>query len=126
LLADTHREFEARTGHCFLGRAKDLIISGGFNVYPEEIESQIDELPGIKESAVVGVPHPNFGEGIAVVVVLDGSDQVTEQSVVGALKDRLARFKQRKRVFIVDELPRNAIGKVQKNVLRNTYRDTFA
>jgi len=109
-----------------VGRAKDLIISGGFNVYPKEIESQIDELPGIKESAVIGVPHPDFGEGVTAVVVPDGSTPVTEQTVIGALKDRLARFKQPKRVFVVDELPRNTMGKVQKNVLRETYKDVFA
>jgi len=109
-----------------VGRAKDLIISGGFNVYPKEIESQLDELPGIKESAVIGVPHPDFGEGVTAVVVPDGSAEVTEQSVIVALSDRLARFKQPKRVFIVDELPRNTMGKVQKNILRETYRDIFA
>ena len=109
-----------------VGRAKDLIISGGFNVYPKEIESQIDELPGVRESAVIGVPHRDFGEGVAAVVVPDGSDELSEQSVVQALSDRLARFKQPKRVFIVDELPRNTMGKVQKNVLRDTYKDIFA
>jgi malonyl-CoA/methylmalonyl-CoA synthetase len=109
-----------------VGRAKDLIISGGFNVYPKEIETQIDALPGVKESAVVGVPHPDFGEGVTAVVVPDGSVELSEQSVIGALADRLARFKQPKRVFIVDELPRNTMGKVQKNVLRETYSDTFA
>ncbi len=109
-----------------VGRAKDLIISGGFNVYPKEIESQIDELPGVKESAVFGVPHPDFGEGVTAVVVPDGSAQLTEQSMVEALSDRLARFKQPKRVFFVDELPRNTMGKVQKNILRDTYKDAFA
>jgi malonyl-CoA/methylmalonyl-CoA synthetase len=109
-----------------VGRAKDLIISGGFNVYPKEIESRIDELPGILESAVIGVPHPDFGDGVAAVVVPDGSMDVTEESVIEALADKLARFKQPKRVFIVDELPRNTMGKVQKNILRESYRDTFA
>ncbi|MCB1725191.1 MAG: malonyl-CoA synthase [Gammaproteobacteria bacterium] len=109
-----------------VGRAKDLIISGGFNVYPKEIESQIDELPGVRESAVIGVPHADFGEGVTAVVVPDGVGVLTEEAVIEALKDRLARFKQPKRVFIVDELPRNTMGKVQKNVLRDTYRDTFA
>jgi malonyl-CoA/methylmalonyl-CoA synthetase len=109
-----------------VGRAKDLIISGGFNVYPKEIESQIDRLPGIKESAVIGVPHPDFGEGVTAVVVPDGSSAVSEQSIIAALQDRLARFKQPKRVFIVDQLPRNTMGKVQKNILRDTYKDTFA
>jgi malonyl-CoA/methylmalonyl-CoA synthetase len=109
-----------------VGRAKDLIISGGFNVYPKEIESQIDELPGVRESAVIGLPHPDFGEGVTAVVVPDGSGELTEQSVVAALSEQLARFKQPKRVFIVDELPRNTMGKVQKNILRDTYKDTFA
>jgi malonyl-CoA/methylmalonyl-CoA synthetase len=109
-----------------VGRAKDLIISGGFNVYPKEIESAIDDLPGVKESAVIGIPHPDFGEGVTAVVVPDGSSELSEQSVVAALSDRLARFKQPKRVFIVDALPRNTMGKVQKNILRDTYRDIFA
>ncbi len=108
-----------------VGRAKDLIISGGFNVYPKEIETQIDQLPGIRESAVVGVPHPDFGEGVTAVVVKDGDVELSEESVIAALGDRLARFKQPKRVFFVDELPRNTMGKVQKNVLRDDYRDTF-
>jgi len=109
-----------------VGRAKDLIISGGFNVYPKEIEAQIDELPGVRESAVIGVPHPDFGEGVVAVVVPDGSAGVSEESVVAALRDRLARFKQPKRVFIASELPRNTMGKVQKNVLRESYQDIFA
>ena len=108
-----------------VGRAKDLIISGGFNVYPKEIESHIDELPGVKESAVIGVPHPDFGDGVAAVVVPDGSSELSEPAVIAALKDSLARFKQPKRVFIVDALPRNTMGKVQKNVLRDNYKDTF-
>ncbi|MCB1802669.1 MAG: malonyl-CoA synthase [Gammaproteobacteria bacterium] len=109
-----------------VGRAKDLIISGGFNVYPKEVESVIDELPGVKESAVVGVPHPDFGEGVTAVVVPDGSRELGEQAVIDALADKLARFKQPKRVFIVDALPRNTMGKVQKNVLRDSYKDLFA
>ena len=108
-----------------VGRAKDLIISGGFNVYPKEIESEIDDLPGVKESAVIGVPHPDFGEGVIAVVVPDGSEEIGEKSIVAALSGRLARFKQPKRVFVVDELPRNTMGKVQKNVLRDSYADTF-
>lgn len=108
-----------------VGRAKDLIISGGFNVYPKEIESQIDELSGVQESAVIGLPHPDFGEGVAAVVVPDGSDEISETVVIDALRDRLARFKQPKCVFIVDELPRNTMGKVQKNVLRDRYKDAF-
>jgi malonyl-CoA/methylmalonyl-CoA synthetase len=109
-----------------VGRAKDLIISGGFNVYPKEIESEIDELPGVKESAVIGVPHPDFGESVTAVVVPNGSSEITEEGIVAALSARLARFKQPKRVFIVDELPRNTMGKVQKNVLRDRHKDLFS
>jgi malonyl-CoA/methylmalonyl-CoA synthetase len=109
-----------------VGRAKDLIISGGYNVYPKEIESVIDELPGVKESAVIGVPHPDFGEGVTAVVVPDGRAEISEQSLIAALHDLLARFKQPKRVFIADELPRNTMGKVQKNILRETYKKTFS
>jgi len=108
-----------------VGRAKDLIISGGFNVYPKEIESAIDDLPGVKESAVIGVPHPDFGEGVIAVVVADGSTEIGEQSIIAALGKQLARFKQPKRVFVVDELPRNTMGKVQKNVLREAHKDLF-
>jgi malonyl-CoA/methylmalonyl-CoA synthetase len=108
-----------------VGRAKDLIISGGYNVYPKEVETQIDQLSGIKESAVVGLPHPDLGEGVAAVVVTDGGAEPNEQDVIAALGDRLARFKQPKRVFFVDELPRNAMGKVQKNELRDRFRDAF-
>jgi len=108
-----------------VGRAKDLIISGGFNVYPKEIESEIDDLPGVKESAVIGVTHPDFGEGVTAVVVPDGSSEIDEAGIVQALTGKLARFKQPKRVFIVDELPRNTMGKVQKNTLRETYEDLY-
>lgn len=108
-----------------VGRAKDLIISGGFNVYPKEVESHIDRLPGVRESAVIGLPHPDFGEGVVAIVVGDGSTEIDEAGVIAALGDQLARFKQPKRVYLVDELPRNTMGKVQKNVLRDDYRDTF-
>jgi malonyl-CoA/methylmalonyl-CoA synthetase len=108
-----------------VGRAKDLIISGGFNVYPKEVESEIDALPGVKESAVIGVPHPDFGEGVTAIVVADDSTEINEQIIFDALRDRLARFKQPKQIFIVDELPRNTMGKVQKNILRKSYRDIF-
>ena len=113
-----------------VGRAKDLIISGGFNVYPKEIELAIDAIPGVVESAVFGLPHPDFGEAVAAAVIpaagtRDGSG-LTEAAIVAALRDELARFKQPKRVFLVDALPRNAMGKVQKNLLREAYRTTFA
>ena len=104
-----------------LGRGKDLVISGGFNVYPKEIESEIDAMPGVIEAAVIGVPHADFGEGVTAVVVTDGKTAIDESAVLKALDGRLAKFKMPKRVIFVDELPRNAMGKVQKNVLRETY-----
>jgi malonyl-CoA/methylmalonyl-CoA synthetase len=109
-----------------LGRGKDLVISGGFNVYPKEIESEIDAMPGVIESAVIGVPHADFGEGVTAVVVCDKGAPVSEASVLNALDGRLAKFKMPKRVFVVDELPRNAMGKVQKNILRDTYSKIYA
>ena len=108
-----------------VGRAKDLIISGGFNVYPKEVESEIDALPGVVESAVIGLPHPDFGEGVAAVVVREPGAGIDERAVREALEGRLAKFKTPKRVFFVDALPRNAMGKVQKASLRETYRDTY-
>ncbi len=108
-----------------LGRGKDLVISGGFNVYPKEIESEIDAMPGVIETAVIGVPHADFGEGVTAVVVCSKNAGVDEASVLKALDGRLAKFKMPKRVFIVDELPRNAMGKVQKNILRDTYKGIY-
>ncbi|HQW38725.1 MAG TPA: hypothetical protein PLO00_08405, partial [Usitatibacteraceae bacterium] len=94
----------------------------GYNVYPKEVELAIDELPGVAESAVIGVPHPDFGEAVtAVVVPRPGAPAPTEAGVIAALKSRLANFKVPKRVFVVKELPRNTMGKVQKNVLRERY-----
>ncbi|MBW8708168.1 MAG: malonyl-CoA synthase [Alphaproteobacteria bacterium] len=109
-----------------VGRAKDLIISGGFNVYPKEIESLIDELPGVTESAVIGLPHKDFGEGVTAVVVLNKDAALTQADIQSALKDRLAKFKQPKAVLFTDQFPRNALGKVQKNLLRQTYKDLYA
>lgn len=109
-----------------VGRGKDLVISGGFNVYPKEVEGEIDAIPGVAESAVIGVAHPDLGEGVTAVVVRAKDAAVTEAEILGALEGRLARFKQPKRVFFVDDLPRNAMGKVQKNVLRETYAKTYA
>ena len=108
-----------------VGRSKDLIISGGYNVYPAEIEGYINELDGVAESALIGVPHPDFGEvGVAVVVARPGAD-VSGQAVVDALKKRLANFKIPKRCFVVEALPRNTMGKVQKNLLRDQYQGLF-
>ncbi len=103
------------------GRAKDLIISGGFNVYPKEIELIFDELPGVGESAVIGVPHPDFGEAVVAVVIGQGD----EADLIAQARTKLAAFKAPKRVFFVDELPRNAMGKVQKNLLRERFAGTF-
>ena len=108
-----------------VGRGKDLIISGGFNVYPKEVESEIDALPGVVESAVIGVPHPDFGEGVMAVVVPAKGSELEENDVVEALKSRLANYKLPKRVLFVDDLPRNTMGKVQKNLLRDAYGDLF-
>ena len=108
------------------GRSKDLIISGGYNVYPAEIEGYINELPGVAESALVGVPHPDFGEvGVAVVIAKPGATLDAVQ-IVAELKARLANFKIPKQCFVVSELPRNAMGKVQKNLLREQYKTLFA
>lgn len=108
-----------------VGRAKDLIISGGFNVYPKEVELAIDALPGVIESAVVGVPHPDFGEAVVAIVATTPDATLTEEGILAPLREQLARFKQPKRVFLVRELPRNAMGKVQKQTLRDLYRDVF-
>ena len=104
-----------------VGRAKDLVISGGYNVYPKEVEAELDALPGVLESAVIGVAHPDFGEGVTAVVVARPGATLSEQDLVRALQERVARYKVPKRVIVVAELPRNAMGKVQKNVLRQTY-----
>jgi malonyl-CoA/methylmalonyl-CoA synthetase len=104
------------------GRAKDLIISGGYNVYPKEIELVLDELAGVTESAVVGVPHPDFGEGVVAVVIGAGD----EATMIAECHRQLAAYKSPKRIVFVRELPRNAMGKVQKNLLRERYTDLFA
>ena len=108
-----------------VGRGKDLVISGGYNIYPKEVETEIDAMPGVIESAVIGVPHPDFGEGVTAVVVRAKDAVLDEKAVLDGLKDRLARYKQPKRVLFVDDLPRNTMGKVQKNVLRQTYEDLY-
>jgi malonyl-CoA/methylmalonyl-CoA synthetase len=108
-----------------VGRDKDLIISGGYNVYPKEIELEIDELPGIVESAVIGLPHSDFGEGVTAMVVAETGSETNEQDIVNQISGRLARYKQPRRIFFVDQLPRNSMGKVQKNLLRDKYKDTY-
>ena len=106
-----------------VGRAKDVVISGGLNVYPKEVELFIDELPGVKESAVIGVPHTDLGEAVVAVVVKESDSQASEKEIINACKKSLANFKTPKRVVFVDELPRNTMSKVQKNVLREDYAD---
>jgi len=108
-----------------VGRAKDLIISGGYNVYPKEIEGEIDAVAGVVESAVIGLPHRDFGEGVTAVVVRAKGAALDEAGVLKAIEGRLARYKAPKRVLFVDELPRNAMGKVQKAALRETYKGLY-
>ena len=107
------------------GRSKDLVISGGFNVYPKEVELEIDALPGVVESAVIGVPHPDYGEAVTAVVVGKPGAAADEGAIVNALRGRLAGYKLPKRVIFVGDLPRNAMGKVQKNLLRDEFRNLF-
>ena len=109
-----------------VGRGKDLIISGGYNIYPKEIELLLDEQDGVLESAVIGVPHPDFGEGVVGVIVPVKGAKVSEERLMGAIRDKIARFKQPKKIYVVKELPRNTMGKVQKNILRDQYGSTFA
>jgi malonyl-CoA/methylmalonyl-CoA synthetase len=113
-------------GYLFIvGRAKDLIISGGYNVYPVEIEAELDALTGVAESAVIGVPHPDFGEGVTAVVVAKPGAALDESALRVALEQRLAKYKLPKRIVFVTELPRNAMGKVQKAALRATYNGLY-
>ena len=117
---------DARGYVTIVGRSKDLIISGGYNVYPAEIEGFINDMPGVAESAVVGVPHPDFGEvGVAVVIAKPGA-QLNPDAIIADLKSRLANFKIPKRCYVVPELPRNTMGKVQKNLLREQHKALFA
>jgi malonyl-CoA/methylmalonyl-CoA synthetase len=109
-----------------VGRGKDLIISGGFNVYPKEIESEIDALEGVVESAVFGLSHADFGEGVVAVVVCEPNSKLSEDGLKTALKERLAAYKLPKRVVFVEDLPRNSMGKVQKNMLRERYAGLLA
>ena len=109
-----------------VGRSKDLIISGGFNVYPAEVEGACNALPGVAETAVVGVPHPDFGEAVVAVVVARGGARVDAEAITRTLKAKIANFKVPKAVFVVAELPRNAMGKVQKNLLREQHAALFA
>jgi malonyl-CoA/methylmalonyl-CoA synthetase len=108
-----------------VGRSKDLIITGGYNVYPAEVEGYLNELPGVAESAVIGVPHPDFGEGVIAVVVPRPGASVDGTRLISTLKTQIAAFKVPKQLFVVDELPRNTMGKVQKNLLRDKHKAAF-
>ena len=108
-----------------VGRDKDLVISGGYNVYPKEVESLIDDIPGVVESAVIGLAHPDLGEGVTAIVVPQKGASLDERAVIAAITDKLARYKQPKRVLFVEELPRNVMGKVQKAELRKSYADLY-
>ena len=116
-------QFDERGYLSIVGRGKDLIISGGLNIYPKEVEEEIDALSGVVESAVIGLLHPDFGEGVVAVIVREKNATLDEKAVMAGIDGRLARFKLPKRIFFVDELPRNTMGKVQKNLLRDSYKD---
>jgi malonyl-CoA/methylmalonyl-CoA synthetase len=116
-----------RNGYVHIvGRAKDLVISGGYNVYPKEVEAELDALAGVLESAVFGVPHPDFGEGVTAAVVAKPGAALSEETIIDSVKARLACYKVPKRILLVDELPRNTMGKVQKNALRKTFAAIYA
>jgi malonyl-CoA/methylmalonyl-CoA synthetase len=118
--------FDADGYLSILGRAKDLVITGGLNVYPAEVEAALDDLPGVAASAVIGVPHPDFGEAVVACVVAAKAAVLDEAAIRTALRDRLAAFKVPKRVLVMDDLPRNAMGKVQKADLRRVHAGLFA
>ena len=118
----------ALTGDGYLhivGRNKDLIISGGYNIYPKEIELVLDDQPGVLESAVVGIPHPDFGETVLGLIVAAPETTPDLDRVMQAVRDSLARFKHPQKLILIDELPRNTMGKVQKNILREHYESLF-
>jgi malonyl-CoA/methylmalonyl-CoA synthetase len=108
-----------------VGREKDLVISGGLNIYPKEIEEAIDALDGVSETAIIGVPHADLGEGLVAVICPKAGFEIKPEAMITTLKSRLAGFKVPRKIFTVDRLPRNAMGKVQKNVLREQFADAF-
>ena len=118
-------KLEADAYVTIVGRSKDLIISGGYNIYPAEIEGFLNDMPGVAESAVIGVPHPDFGEGVVAVVVAQPGATLAPAAMIGQLKASIANFKVPKHLFVVADLPRNAMGKVQKNLLREQHRALF-
>ena len=109
-----------------VGRSKDLIISGGYNIYPKEIEQILDDVPGVLESAVIGVPHADFGETVLAAVVPRSGVTLQERDLAAEVAQKLARFKHPTSYQIIAELPRNTMGKVQKNLLRDRYKSFFA
>jgi malonyl-CoA/methylmalonyl-CoA synthetase len=117
--------FDADGYLTIVGRSKDLIITGGYNVYPAEVEGYLNDLPGVAESAVIGCPHRDFGEGVVAVVVPQPGASLNAEQLTQTIKSQIAAFKVPKRLFVVDELPRNVMGKVQKNLLRDTYAKVF-
>jgi malonyl-CoA/methylmalonyl-CoA synthetase len=108
-----------------VGRGKELVITGGLNVYPREVETSLNAVPGVTDSAVFGLPHPDLGEGVTAVIVASGREELTEAHILAALEDRLAKFKRPKRILFVDEIPRNAMGKVQKPLLQKRYSGLY-
>ncbi|WP_273728767.1 malonyl-CoA synthase [Brucella gallinifaecis] len=118
-------KMDARGYVHILGRGKDLVITGGFNVYPKEVEEEIDAIAGVHESAVIGIPHKDFGEGVTAVVVRQTGSDISEEAILEAVTTRLAKFKLPKRILFVDELPRNTMGKVQKNILRGQFSHLY-
>ncbi len=119
-------KFDERGYVVIVGRSKDLIITGGYNVYPAEIEGYLNDMAGVAESAVIGVPHADFGEAVLAIVVARAGASLNPSALIAELKNRIANFKVPKRLFVVDELPRNTMGKVQKNVLRDQHQALFA
>jgi malonyl-CoA/methylmalonyl-CoA synthetase len=108
-----------------VGRNKDLIISGGYNIYPKEIELLLDEEAGVLESAVIGVPHPDFGETVVGILVAEGKADLNLDGIKKRISASLARFKHPQRLVVLPELPRNTMGKVQKKELREQFKDMF-
>ena len=119
-------QFDAEGRLTLIGRSKDLVITGGYNVYPAEVEGYLNELPGVDESAVIGVPHPDFGEAVVALLVPRAGAAIDAAACLAAMKQRIAGFKVPKQVIVIDQLPRNAMGKVQKALLRERYRALFS
>jgi malonyl-CoA/methylmalonyl-CoA synthetase len=108
-----------------LGRSKDIVITGGYNVYPKEVEIELDALPGVQESAVIGLPHPDLGEAVVAIVIPEAGGILQERAIIDGLRSKLTGYKLPKRVLVEKDLPRNTMGKIQKNVLRNRHAGLF-